>query len=125
MKKNKTATKPTGDKGEKIAVSYLESKNYKILDRNWRVGKYEIDIIAQTKETIVFVEVKTRKQKDFEQPSELFTQAQQKRIISAAHDYLVSKDIDLEARFDLIIILLSSNKEKQIEHIVEAFYPTR
>ncbi len=124
MSKTKKPTKEVGDKGEEIAVSFLKSKGYKILNRNWRSGKLEIDIVAQTKDLIVFVEVKTRARKDFDLPSELFTLGQQKRIVSASHDYIISNDIDLEARFDLIIIILDNPNSEQINHIEEAFYPT-
>jgi len=55
------ATKPLGDKGEKIAREYLENKGYKILDKNFRYSKLgELDIIAQKGNDIVFIEVKTR-----------------------------------------------------------------
>ena len=124
MNKTKKPTKEIGDKGEEIAVAFLKKKGYKILNRNWRTGKLEIDIIAQLKDLIIFIEVKTRARKDFELPSDLFTIGQQKRIVSASHDYLLSNDIDLEARFDLIIIVLDNPNSEIIEHIEEAYYPT-
>ena len=123
MKISRT-TKETGDNGERLATSYLEKKGYKILNRNWRSGKLEIDIIAQLEDLIIFLEVKTRARKDFDLPSELFSLGQQKRIVHASHDYLLSNDIDLEARFDLIIIILNNPNSENLEHIEEAFYPT-
>ena len=55
----KRNTKKLGSNGEQRAADYLISKNYKILHRNWRTRRGEIDIIAQIDDTIVFVEVKT------------------------------------------------------------------
>jgi len=124
LSKIKQPTKETGDRGEEIAVNHLKSKGYKILNRNWRSGKLEIDIVTQIQDFIVFVEVKTRSRKDFDLPKDLFTVGQQKRIVNASHDYILSNDIDLEARFDLIIIVLDNPNSEMIEHIEEAFYPT-
>ncbi len=124
MSKTKKPTKETGNKGEEIAVNFLKSKGYNILDRNWRSGKLEIDIVAKSTDFVVFIEVKTRARKDFEHPKDLFTIGQQKRIINASHDYILINDIELEARFDLIIIVLDNPNSEHIEHIEEAFYPT-
>lgn len=110
-----------GKNGEEYAVKYLKSAGYKILVRNWRWGKAEIDIIASVDEYIVFVEVKTRSSEDFGAPYEFVSNKQQKMIINAAHEYILKNDIDLEARFD-IITLIKNNKEK-MEHIEGAFYP--
>lgn len=119
----KKNTKETGDKGEQIAVDYLLKNGYSIIARNFRSGKSEIDIIGTKNNFIVFFEVKTRSEFQNNNPGELLSNAQQNRIVNAAHEYIVSKDIDLEARFDLIIVLLDNNNT--IEHIDEAFYATR
>lgn len=119
----KKNTKETGDKGEQIAVDYLLKNGYSIIARNFRSGKSEIDIIGTKNNFIVFFEVKTRSEFQKNNPGELLSNAQQNRIVNAAHEYIVSKDIDLEARFDLIIVLLDNNDT--IEHIDEAFYATR
>lgn len=118
---NKKNTKKTGDKGEQVAVDFLIENGYKILVRNFRSGKAEIDIIAQKNEFIVFVEVKTRSEYQNNNPGDLLSHAQQNRITNAAHEYIVAKDLDLEARFDLVIVLLGQNKT-EIEHIEDAFY---
>ncbi|MCT4582997.1 MAG: YraN family protein [Flavobacteriales bacterium] len=115
-------TKTTGNKGEQIAVNYLEQQGYVIRCRNYRYGKAEIDIIAQTENRIVFLEVKTRSQYQEESLRDLLSIAQQKRIIEAAHHYIIAHDIDEEARFDLIIIPL--NNSDKITHIKTAFYPS-
>lgn len=123
MNKPKKNTKKTGDKGEQIAINYLIKNGFLILDRNFRSGKSEIDIIAKKNDFIVFFEVKTRSKFQENNPGDLLSSGQQNRIVNAAHDYIIQKDLDLEARFDLIIILL--DQSNTIEHIEEAFYATR
>ncbi len=119
---NPINTKTTGNKGEDIAAAYLTELGYNILTRNYHRGKAEIDIIASIDNFIVFVEVKTRYFSQHETPRDLLSKAQQKRIITAAHDYIIEQDIDAEARFDFILIEL--DKGNKIEHITDAFSPT-
>lgn len=121
----KKNTKKTGDKGEQLAVDFLIKAGYSILDRNFRSGKSEIDIIAELKDFIVFIEVKTRSEFQNNNPGDLLSHAQQNRITNAAHDYIITKDIDLEARFDLMIVVLEQGNKTKIEHIEDAFYATQ
>ncbi|PLX08172.1 MAG: YraN family protein [Marinilabiliales bacterium] len=111
-----------GNKGEELACEYLLSKSYKILDKQWRFKHKEIDIVALDEDVLVFVEVKTRTNNYWGNPEEFVTKTKQKYLISAADNYIVEKDFDLEARFDIISIVYN-NEEPQIEHIIEAFYP--
>jgi len=112
----------TGKQGEQIAVEYLAAKGYIILERNWRFKKNEVDIIVRNAEEIVFVEVKTRHENYLVEPELTVSKKQQRSIINSANQYIITKDIDLEARFDIISIVLSSQGEK-ILHIDGAFYP--
>jgi putative endonuclease len=89
---------------------------------NWRSGKNELDIVARIGNTMVFVEVKTRSTSFFGDPSLAVSSAKQKRIITAANDYLMKHGIDLEARFDVVSIV-SSPKTTVIDHMEDAFYP--
>jgi len=111
-----------GKRGELIAVDYLKSRGYKILEMNWRTKHKEIDIIALDKKEIVFIEVKTRKNDYFGDPEEAVNLKKQKFLINAAENYIISNKIDLEARFDIISILTEGNKYN-INHIKEAFCP--
>ena len=111
-----------GKKGENIASKYLIDRGWDILETNWRKGKYEIDIIAVDEEFILFIEVKFRNSGEFGEAPDFVSKAQQKRIMNAAHDYIIDNDIDQEARFDIIAII--SEPTPRIEHIEEAFYPT-
>lgn len=116
--------KETGSFGEDQAVDFLLKNGYKIVQRNWRYLKGEIDIIAKKGEWLVFVEVKTRSTTDFGSPEEFVTSRQQKLIINTAHQYIISHDRHEEARFDVIAVVVRNNKIDQIQHIESAFSPT-
>lgn len=109
--------------GEQLAVDFLIKKGYKILDRNFRFKKLEIDIICEFKDTLIVVEVKTRNSDYLTDPLELVSRSKQKGIVKTADQYIQEHEIDLETRFDLIIIVLNE-KQKEIRHIEDAFYPT-
>jgi len=109
-----------GKEGEQFAEKHLLKNGYKILHKNWRFGKKEIDIVCKKNDEIIFVEVKTRINNYFENPKEAVTRKKQKNIIEAANAYIEKYDIYLEARFDIISIVLSS-KNPEIEHIEDAY----
>ena len=112
-----------GKKGEIIAKDYLLKKSYSILEKNWRYLKAEIDLIVQKDDFIIFVEVKTRSSNNYGAPESFVSDKQQKMIINAANEYIMKNDIEREARFDIISIIIS-NKSEDIKHIEGAFYPT-
>lgn len=111
-----------GKEGELIAKKHLLAKGFEILDLNWRFKKYEIDIIAKKEQTIVFVEVKTRKSNTFGEPEVFVTKQKQNFLMAAANQYLIEKNIDLESRFDIISVLQSNNNHT-VKHLEAAFYP--
>jgi len=112
----------TGKEGEQIAVEFLAANAFKILERNWRFKKSEIDIIATDGNEIVFVEVKTRHENYLVEPELAVSLKQQRSIIKAANQYIISREIDMEARFDIISVIISSQGEN-ISHLKGAFYP--
>lgn len=112
-----------GKLGEEIAKTHLEAKGYIILETNWRFKKYEIDIIAQKVNTLAVVEVKARNGNAFGEPEDFVNKQKQGFIISAAHHYLLQKNLDVECRFDIISILIINNS-KTVKHIEGAFYPS-
>ena len=112
-----------GQTGEERAAVYLTEKGYRILQRNWKAGKLEIDIIAETADFILFAEVKTRSEDYLVNPSDAVTPEKQRSIIFAADTFLKRYDIDKESRFDIITVIKKGNIY-QIEHIEDAFYPT-
>jgi len=130
-KKLKMETKrEIGDIGEEKAVEYLVKKGYQILAKNWYCGHREVDIIAYSPEktktgkpsTIVFVEVKTRSYNYVEDPVKSVTRKKQQLVVEAANAYISRNDIDMDARFDIIIVT-TKGEQFDIEHIEEAFYP--
>jgi len=109
-----------GKKGEQLAVDFLLKKGYAICDTNWRYQKAEVDIIAQKADVLAVVEVKTRSSTDFGNPQDFVKPKKVKLLVKAIDEYVISKDLDVEVRFDIIAIV----KEKDsfnIEHIEDAF----
>ncbi|MDE5756056.1 MAG: YraN family protein, partial [Clostridia bacterium] len=99
-------TRRPGIDGENIAVDYLKKQGYIILERNFSTKVGEIDIIAQDKDTIVFVEVKARENTKFGQPIESITPQKVRHIIRTAQWYITAKHkYNYPCRFDVIEIL--------------------
>ncbi len=109
----------TGLKGEDLAVNYLKKKGYRILEKNYRTPLGEIDIIAEKKGTVVFVEVKTRTSDAFGLPEEAVTRQKQERIKKVALLYLKGLNRVPPVRFDVLSIELKP--EPVIQHIEYAF----
>lgn len=109
-----------GKTGEQLAVNYLISKGYKIVERNWRFQKAEIDIIARKAETLIAVEVKTRSTKDFGNPQDFVNPKKIKLMVLAMNEYILNKDLDIELRFDIIAIT-KDESNFDIEHFKNAF----
>lgn len=111
-----------GKSGEKVALRYLEDKKYKIVAMNFRLFRGEIDIIAYDNNTLVFVEVKTRKSTDFGLPEESVTPSKQKQIKKIAQGFLTKNNLyETECRFDVVSLILDKGKTYSIRHIKNAF----
>ncbi|HAX94395.1 MAG TPA: endonuclease [Bacteroidales bacterium] len=113
-----------GRKGEDLALSFLQNNGYKIRNRNWKAGKLEVDIIAETDKFIVFVEVKTRSEDFLESPQEAVTNQKQRSLVLAADTYIRWFDISKPARFDVITVIAKGQTLTIEKHIEDAFYPT-
>lgn len=111
-----------GKKGEDIAADYLVRKGYAIIERNWRNCHKEIDIMAKDNETLVIVEVKTRRSDMYGSPDEAVNEHKQQLLIAAANAYIEQNNLDCDTRFDIISIILPKCGEPQIEHIEDAFW---
>ncbi len=109
-----------GKLGEEKAVEHLISSGFTILEKNWRFGKAEIDIIAQKENLLIAVEVKTRSYIDFGNPQDFVNQKKIKLLVAAFDQYISSKDLDVNARFDIIGIV-HKGSEFKIEHLEDAF----
>ena len=112
-----------GKLGEDLAVDYLTQQGYQILERNWRSGHKEIDIIALDDTNLVVVEVKTRKSDDYGEPDIAVGRDKQRMLIWAADAYVRYKNLNVDVRFDIISIVFTSG-EPEIEHIENAFIPS-
>jgi putative endonuclease len=110
-----------GNKGEEIAVTYLLKNKYRILERNWRYKKAEVDIIAIKKGVLAVVEVKTRSSDYFGNPQDFVNQKKIQLLVNAVNEYVLTKNLDVEVRFDIIAIL-KTNEQFEITHLKDAFY---
>ena len=110
-----------GKKGEQLAVDFLLKNNYKIIERNYRFDRAEVDIIAKKDAILAIVEVKTRSTKDFGNPQDFVKPKQIKNLVKAVDEYINENDLDLEVRFDIIAIVKEKNGY-DIEHLENAFY---
>lgn len=113
--------KSLGCQGESLAVAYLERQRYRIVERNFRCRGGEIDIVARDGKTIVFIEVKTRKDRQYGPPQLAVTPFKQRQISKAALTWLAkNRQLESCARFDVISIMFSG-EHSRIEHIPNAF----
>ena len=110
-----------GRLGEDLATNYLKNKGFRILKRNYRYRKAEIDIIARKEDMIAMVEVKTRKESFYEGIADTISKKKRSLLIMAADHFVVSNSLDVEVRFD-IITLIKDSEGYRIEHIPDAFY---
>ena len=121
-----TPARIKGNIGEKAAARYLKRNKYKILSRNYVAKNKEIDIIAENKDTVVFVEVKTRTEnvsvKGEPRPASAVTPDKQRDIITAAKYYIAAQKINKRIRFDVIEVLLNeSGKPVKTNHLENTF----
>lgn len=110
-----------GEIGEAMAAEYLLKNGYEILERNYRYLKAEVDIIAQTGNTLCAVEVKTRSTPDFGNPQDFVKPKQIQLLVKAIDHYVSSKDLDVEVRFDIVAIIKNKSGTR-LEHLENAFY---
>ena len=110
-----------GKKGEQLAVDFLLKKGYSIVERNYRFNKAEVDIIAQQKDILAIIEVKTRSTTDFGNPQDFVKPKQIQRLVKAVDEYVTVNNLDVEVRFDIIAIVKKNNRFN-IEHLENAFY---
>lgn len=110
-----------GKEGEQIAVDFLLKKGYSIVYRNYRYLKAEVDILAQKKNILAVVEVRSRSSDFIENIADTITPKKIKLLVMAADYYVTEANLDVEVRFDIITIL--KNKRRfELEHLENAFY---
>lgn len=110
-----------GKKAEDLAAEYLIKNGYKILVRNFRYRKAEIDIISEKDNLIIITEVKARSTDFFILPQEAVTKGKIKSIVMAANHFMEEFNKNQEVRFDIISVLPDEKGKLTIEHIPDAF----
>ena len=110
-----------GKKGEQLAVDFLLENGYEIIERNYRFDKAEVDIIAQKKDILAIIEVKTRSTTNFGDPQDFVKPKQIQRLVKAVDEYVTVNGLDVEVRFDIIAIV-KTGKRFEIEHLENAFF---
>ena len=110
-----------GKLGEELAENYLTKNGYTILETNWTFQKAEIDIIAQKANILAIVEVKTRSSIDFGLPQDFVKPKKIQLLVKAVNEYVVSRDLDVTVRFDIIAIN-KEGKDFNVDHIEDAFF---
>jgi len=108
--------------GEDAAALYLSAKGYTILHRNIRFSEGELDFVARSGKTLVFIEVKTRKTAKFGQPYHFVSEKKQRRQAAMANRFIsICRLQDVPVRFDIVSVVLPPEQPPQIEHIENAF----
>jgi len=112
-----------GQRGEELAISFLQDQGFQVVERNWRAGRNgEIDIIGYDGEILVFVEVKTRSKRAMERPLQAITPAKRRQMARLATEYLYRRKLygQTDCRFDVIGIEFGRGRHR-VEHIRDAF----
>ena len=110
-----------GNLAEEMAAEFLIDLGYKILTRNYRFQKAEIDIIALFNKEIIIVEVKARSTDVFLEPQEAVTKRKIKLVVMAANEYMKAGNRTENVRFDIISVLPDDNGVLKITHLPDAF----
>lgn len=116
----------TGKRGEEMAAQLLKNKGYRISAMNWKVGHLEMDVVAENKNEIVFVEVKTRSTTYGNKRAEEYVDLlKKKRIVAAANAYIKYYKIEKRPRFDIVGIQINrqTGEATEIVHLEDAFTP--
>ena len=107
-----------GKWGEDLAVAFLQRQGYTIIERDWKSGRRDIDIIAKDETgTIVFVEVKTRRNRLFGEPEEAIDYRKMQSLQQAINHYIKFRRLNGNVRFDIISIVGTIGTEPEINHI--------
>lgn len=112
----------TGRIGEEIALAWLLEHGFRLLDRNWRSGHLELDLVMEGPERVHIVEVKTMTPPLLIQPFEKVDAVKQGRLTTAARRYIAQRHVTREVQFDVVSVVLGGDSPA-VEYIPEAFFP--
>lgn len=114
--------KPLGDRGEELAARHLAAGGWMVLNRNFRVGRKEIDLVARRGEVVAFVEVKTRSGRGFGHPLEAITWKKRREIQQVAQAWIDRHGRDGDTyRFDAVSVLVMGGGAPLVEHVEDAW----
>lgn len=105
--------------GEDLAAAFLEEKGYTIIERDWKSGHHDLDIVAKDGSTLVIVEVKTRRNRLYGNPEEAIDYRKRRSLLSAINHYTKSHRIYSNVRFDIISIVGNMGEKPEIDHIID------
>ena len=115
-----TRSKELGDAGERVAEQYLRAEGFEILDRNWRSGRYELDIVARRDGRLHLVEVKCRRKGSLTPPEQGLTPAKRRTLLAAGAVYMDSIGTEAEVQTDLIAVEAAPDGDFEVRYIPEA-----
>lgn len=110
-----------GKKGEQLACDLLIKRGYKIVARNYRFDKAEIDIIARKEAILAIIEVKSRSTIDYGNPQDFITKKKIQLLVKAANHYVIENELNVEVRFDIVSVIKKKN-QYSIDLIENAFF---
>ena len=113
----------TGLLGEKMAAKHLLEKGFIILHQNWRHSHWEVDVIASMKDTLHFIEVKTRRTKKFGNPEDDVTKKKMENLINASEEYLFLNPEWKKIQFDILSINILKNEPVEYFFIEDVYIP--
>jgi putative endonuclease len=120
------ARKELGLQGERLAEAFLHKHGLKSVARRFSTPVGEIDLVMRAAETVVFVEVKTQRDRAFKDPEDQVIHSKQRKLAKAAKWFLTRKGwTDKPCRFDVVAVVLPETGEPEIEHFPDAFAPGR
>lgn len=115
-----TFTRERGDLGEHAAAEWLRDNGFLIMERNWRFGRYEIDIIASRWDTVHFVEVKTRRAGSLTSPEDAIDGGKIRSLRKAASAYMAYHRLTQEVQFDLAAVEIMPNGAQNVRYVENA-----
>ena len=119
----KKTTAETGRQGEDLAQEYLLREGFTLLDRNWRNGRYELDLVAERDGVLHIVEVKTRVAGNPVSPEEAYTRAKFRALCKAAEYYIRLYRIEFDVQFDLIAVEHDEAGDFTLRYIPQVMSP--
>ena len=115
----KKTKKALGAQGERIARAYLVRRGYRLVEKNYRVPPYEIDLIVEKDDTLVFVEVKARTHRGYGTPESFVDARKEDHLLEAAEAYLLEKKWSRGVRFDIVSVEMG--RRICVRHFEDAF----